>query len=273
VLYRLATATQPRPFVLYEYLEGKMWDRHRPSAGELAELADLWLTVASMPDEGLWPGRGAHRSFEEIAANLLRPAFQEYAEWAKTEHPPGLELAEECRAVMESRQGVVEELSRHDPGWCFCHADPRFANIIRRPEGSLGWVDWEDAGLRDPARDLADFVCHPNQEDLLSMEEWRPFLELCLASRAALDPGVQYRFHVYLALFPLGYLAVLLGEGVRRTREGELLGWRINGMPANERLRRFLAWAQAWPETDFADRLHALRGVQFFCLEKDACLD
>ena len=263
ILYRPISAASPRPLVIYEYLEGEMWDRYCPSAGELAELADLWTTVASIPGEDLWPARGAERSFEELEATL-RSAFQEYAAWAKAEYPAGLELAHQCRTVLQSRHGVVEGLSGQAPGWCFCHADPRFANIIRRPDAGLGWVDWEDAGLRDPARDLADFVRHPNQEDLLSMEEWRPFLDPCLASRASLDPGVRHRFHLYLALFPLGYLAVLLREGVRRAAGGNLRGWKINGIPANERLRRFLARAQAWPEADFTAQLLALSGKEFF---------
>lgn len=48
-------------------------------------------------------------------------------------------------------------------------------------------MDWKDAGLRDPTGDLADLICHPNQDDLLSMEEWRLVLDPCLASWASPD--------------------------------------------------------------------------------------
>jgi len=34
---------------------------------------------------------------------------------------------------------------------CFCRSDARFANVIARPDGRLGLVDWEDSGLRDRA--------------------------------------------------------------------------------------------------------------------------
>ena len=34
---------------------------------------------------------------------------------------------------------------------CFCRSDARFANVISRPDGRVGLVDWEDSGLRDPA--------------------------------------------------------------------------------------------------------------------------
>jgi len=60
---------------------------------------------------------------------------------------------------------------------CFCRSDARFANVIARPDGRVGLVDWEDSGLRDPARELADLLHHPNQEDLIDAEGWQPFLD------------------------------------------------------------------------------------------------
>jgi thiamine kinase-like enzyme len=32
----------------------------------------------------------------------------------------------------------------------FCRADPRFANVITRPDGRLAMVDWEDSGRAIP---------------------------------------------------------------------------------------------------------------------------
>jgi hypothetical protein len=84
-------------------------------------------------------------------------------------------------------------------------------------------VDWEDAGLRDPARELADLLNHPNQEDLLGPEGWRPFLDRYLPSRAA-DAGFGERLHGYLALFPVWWLGLLLAEGMRREEPGP--AWR-----------------------------------------------
>ena len=40
--------------VVYEYLDGEMWDRRRPSADELAALAEVWLTVHAIPPERVW---------------------------------------------------------------------------------------------------------------------------------------------------------------------------------------------------------------------------
>jgi aminoglycoside/choline kinase family phosphotransferase len=146
---------------------------------------------------------------------------------------------------------------------CFCRADARFANVIRRPDGRLGLVDWEDSGLRDPARDVADLLTHPNQEDLVAPEAWDSFLQPYLAGRAAVDPQLARRVQLYLAIFPLYWLATLLGRGMRLAAADGLDGWTVNGLPANVRLRRYLARALAWPQADGAPWLARLEGVTF----------
>jgi hypothetical protein len=97
----------------------------------------------------------------------------------------------------------------------FCRSDPRFANVIARPHGRVGLVDWEDSGLRDPAPELADLLHHPNQEDLLGPEGWQPFLDRYLPTCRD-DPGFGEWLRGYLALFPVFWLGVLLAEGLRR---------------------------------------------------------
>lgn len=88
---------------------------------------------------------------------------------------------------------------------CFCRSDPPFANVIARPDGRVGLVDWEDSGLRDPACELADLLHHPNQEDLIGPDAWRPFLDRYLPSRRA-DAGFSERLRGYLAFFPVFWL-------------------------------------------------------------------
>ena len=39
--------------------------------------------------------------------------------------------------------------------------------------------------------------------------------------------------------------------------------WRVNGLPANERLRRFQARALTWPESDPTHHLEGLAGMDF----------
>jgi thiamine kinase-like enzyme len=128
----------------------------------------------------------------------------------------------------------------------------------------LGLIDWEDSGLRDPARDLADLITHPNQEDLLHRNDWQAFLTPYLARRGQLDATIQARLHLYLAIFPIFWLAILLEHGIQKARKGTVSGWHTNRLPTNERLRRYLARAQAWPDMDFHQQLAALESIEFF---------
>jgi hypothetical protein len=268
VYYRPFAGPPLGPIVIYEYMAGQMWDRHRPTAAELDQLAKLWLQINALPTESLWLSRGQERSLEEIEARF-RTLFESYAAWVDAEYTPGRRAADLCLALQQRCRPPTQELRDHQPQLCFCRSDPRFANIIRRPDGRLGLVDWEDSGLRDPARDLADIVMHPNQEDLLSSAEWQAFMRPYLAVRGKVDPTLPRRMHLYLVLFALFWLTVMIQTGLGRARGGmtsapTMAGWASHGMPINRRLRRYLARGMAWPETDFSSQEQALANVTFF---------
>ena len=132
------------------------------------------------------------------------------------------------------------------------------------------WLRWPDrfgglgsSGLHDPAREVADLLLHPNQEDLLDFAAWQPFLSVYVESRRD-DADFDQRLHGYLAVFPVFWLGILLGEGMRRIRGGDFDKWMINEMEPNARLRRYLARAQAWPEADPSVALAKLGDVAFF---------
>ena len=251
------------PIVVYEFMEGEMWDRYRPTAVELGQLAEVWLEMNAVPKADLWMSRGYERPFDEVETRF-RNAFRAYGAWASEKFPPGRRVAELCLVLLNSRHAVTRELAEHDPPLCFCRSDPRLANVIRRPDGRLGLVDWEDSGLRDPARDLADIVLHANQEDLLSPDEWEAFLQPYIGVRGISDPNLVHRTRLYMALFPIFWLAVLMRDGLRRVGTERLAGWEVNGLPANQRLRRYLARGLAWPEMDLKERIEELADLEFF---------
>jgi aminoglycoside phosphotransferase (APT) family kinase protein len=249
------------PVVVYEYMEGAMWDRQPPTAAGLAQLADVWLKLNAVPTAGLWLSNGYSRS---LAASLarLRSRLEAYAGWVAAQFPAGRHAAELCLAAFERCLAPATELDAANPPLCFCRADPRFANVIQRPDGRLGLIDWEDSGLRDPARELADILLHPNQEDLLLPAEWQPFLQPYLNERSRTDPSLWHRAHLYQAIFPIFWISVITNLGC--TRAGQWDGWQVNGLPANVRLRRFLARALAWPRADFTPELGQLEDLAFF---------
>jgi aminoglycoside phosphotransferase (APT) family kinase protein len=251
------------PVVVYQYLEGAMWDRRVPPAAELASLADLWVALHALPIQDLWIGRGQARNSPALVARLRAP-IERYAAWAaQCGDGPHREAARVCVQALERGVAVGLPLIPQAAPLCFCRSDARFANVIARPDGRVGLVDWQDSGLRDPARELVDLLHHPNQEDLLDADGWQPFLDRYLPSRSA-DTGFGERLRGYLALFPVFWLGVLLTEGLRRAAGGTLQGWLINDLEPNQRLRRYVARGLTWPAIDPTGRLNDVADVTFF---------
>jgi len=186
-----------------------MWNRRCPSALELAQLAKVWLRMNEIPTNGLWASRGLTRTVAEMDA-MFRANFQMYADWASVEFPSGKRAVDLCFELLARQRAVMEDIAARTPYLCFCRADPRFANVIARPDGRLAMVDWEDSGLRDPSRDLADLLTHPNQEDLLTFDEWQAFLEPYLSVRSRFDTEIKERMRFYLRIFPLFWLSSIL---------------------------------------------------------------
>lgn len=251
------------PIVVYEYLAGAMWDRRRPNPTQLTRLAALWLTMHALPTAGLWFSNGYERNSADVEATF-RASFRQYATWSADHFPPGALAATQCLQLLDQAYAVFQQIESYTPELRFCRADPRFANLIERPNGRLAYVDWEDSGLRDPARDLADLITHPNQEDLLTWDEWQPFFQPYLAVHLPTDPTMLERMRLYLAVFPLFWLSVCLRIGVKLAVAGQVTRWQINGLPANLRLQRYLARALTWSSADVTEGLTKVRHLVFF---------
>lgn len=253
------------PVVIYEFMDGEMWDRMKPTAVQLHQLADLWLTLNDLPPDGLWLSRNMARPMHDVAT-MFHSYLQNYEAWAAEHFPPGLAGVPHCWALLEQLPSILDSFAQlPEPTLLFCRADPRFANVIQRPDGRLALVDWEDCGLRDPARDVADLLTHPNQEDLLSDEEWMAFLRPYTSERRKTDPQFNERVHHYLALFPVFWLLGLLNYGVNHFNAGNSLkGWQPNRIPVNIQLRRYLARATCWPAQPTAAAQASLAQLSFF---------
>ncbi|MDQ6670134.1 MAG: aminoglycoside phosphotransferase family protein [Chloroflexota bacterium] len=248
--------------VVYAFLEGEMWDRRVPSAAELEALAEVWVDVQALPIDGVWMARGQAQHRPTLVARLSAP-IERYASWAASRDATRRKAADVCVKALE--RGLADGLTLipEVAPLSFCRSDPRFANIIARPDGRIGLVDWEDSGLRDPARELADLMHHPNQEDLLDSEGWRPFLDRYLPTRTV-DHSFGERLRGYLALFPVFWLGMLLAEGMDRVESARLEGWLVNDLDPNLRLRRYIARGLAWPSLDPSDSLSDVADIAFF---------
>jgi thiamine kinase-like enzyme len=249
------------PIVVYEYMDGEMWDRQPITSGHLQQLAEIWLSINTAPAG--WLARGAERRVHEVEDRFLQQ-LKRYRDWTIQEYPNGKQIAQSCLELLERRHPVFQELSDFTAQFCFCRADPRFANVIQRPDGRLGLVDWEDSGLRDPAKELADILTHPNQEDLANWDDWQAFVKPYLEYHNRADRTVTRRMQLYLVILPLFWFTGLIRQGMKLAASAELATWTVNGLPANERLSRYLARAIAWPEMDYHKALADLGAITFF---------
>lgn len=252
-----------RPVVIYEFMLGEMWDRRKPSQGELKQLAEIWLITHQATQDGLWYSRAGEETTQQ-RLDRHQSFFHNYIAWADKHFPEGIEAVKQAFTLYETQAKVIQNLNNARPTLLFSRSDPRFANIIARPDGRIGFVDWEDSGLRSPARTIANLILHPNQEDLLSGAEWQIFLNTYISGYPIQTDNLHDLIHRERLVMSLNWLGGLLQMGVRKATQGDLAGWQINGMPANQRLQRYYARAIGWATDDFEVQLANSADIRFF---------
>jgi hypothetical protein len=111
-------------------------------------------------------------------------------------------------------------------------------NAIRRPDGSLAFVDFEYFGWDDPAKTLVDFVLHPGM--LVPSNLAREFVTRFRSAFADVDQLVD-RARVVYPLFGLKWCTIVLNDFLpeRRAAGG------VSGADASDARRRQLAKAEA----------------------------
>lgn len=87
-------------------------------------------------------------------------------------------------------------------------SDFGFHNALRRPDGTLAFLDFEYFGWDDPAKLVCDFVLHPHPKMALESSLRCRFLE---GAVRALGPATD-RANVLLTLFCLKWSLILLNE-------------------------------------------------------------
>ncbi|MCB0011056.1 MAG: phosphotransferase [Anaerolineales bacterium] len=260
-------APQPRffdlaegPIVLYEFMNGEMWPEQSPTPAMLTGLAESWLTMRRLGSDGLWASRGLE-TLPQIVVNTGK-RLQTYLEWAEGQIGVTTAFAAESRHLLQRAATAHEKLTARPILHYFCRSDPRFANLIHRPDGRVGMVDWEDAGLHDPAYAIAGFFGHANQEHLLTATDRAVFMAAYRAGLAAdEDPELPARVALYERLLSVAWLALLLGAGCNRPDQRD---WQVHHMPVNAKLHRFRARALSDSYAEFEQKLMTLEPIPFF---------
>ena len=88
-------------------------------------------------------------------------------------------------------------------------SDFGFHNAIRRPDGTLAFVDFEYFGWDDPVKVTSDFVLHPGMQ--LTAEQGHRFV-LGATDIFAADPSFAHRLDACLPLYALRWTMILLNE-------------------------------------------------------------
>jgi hypothetical protein len=88
-------------------------------------------------------------------------------------------------------------------------SDFGFHNAIRRPSGSLAFVDFEYFGWDDPAKTLVDFVLHPGM--MLRAEMARTYVDRFLAAFADVEQ-LAARARLVYPLFGLKWCTIVLND-------------------------------------------------------------
>ena len=224
------------PFVIYEFMAGEMWDRKRPSSHQLQELAEAWLTINTLEHEKPWLARGSQYP---IRFDWVQKRFAEYVAWAETAVSNPKPIIHRLNRSLKKVEPIFHKIDSVSPKRLFSRSDPRFANIIGRPNGRLGIIDWEDSGWHDPAYAAADLLLHANQEDLLTLDEWEVFLRPYFHERTKDDPKIEQRFAWYMAALPFFWLALFLKLSRHHHTSGTYDTWQINQLPADERIGNY----------------------------------
>lgn len=89
-------------------------------------------------------------------------------------------------------------------------SDFGFHNALRRPDGTLIFIDFEYFGWDDPVKLMADVVWHPGM--YLTAAERRSFTSHCLNELLPGDPALLGRYQAQLPLYGLRWAAIQLNE-------------------------------------------------------------
>jgi hypothetical protein len=129
-------------------------------------------------------------------------------------------------------------------------SDFGFHNALRRPDGSLAFLDFEYFGWDDPVKLGADFLWHPAMD--LSRSERRAFLDGVTRLYGA-DPAFRSRLAVCFPLYGIRWILIILNEFLpqlwaRRAFSGKGGDWSAAKRDQLRKARAVLAAVRSYRE-------------------------
>jgi hypothetical protein len=181
------------------------WAMQQPSAAEAClSGAEIERQLAGRRDrlQSVLPDNA------ELADFLEKTFDSTYRQW----------LAEARTRLTAGRLDFTKELPQERRS--LVPSDFGFHNSLRRPDGSLAFVDFEYFGWDDPVKLTADILLHPGHQ--LSASHRQRFRQAAVALYGA-DADFEKRLGALLPLFALRWTLILLNEFIPERWQNRLL--------------------------------------------------
>jgi hypothetical protein len=209
----------------YEFVEGEPIDASRAGKAEIEQVIDFVNRLHGLrthPDAASLPRASEScESFAALETNLQQRVRRlqspgdtgedsaMLAQFLTHEFVPALDLAIGRAKRSTGAAGWTRAWSNESR--TLSPSDMGFHNALRRPDGSLAFLDFEYFGWDDAAKMLSDFVLHPAMS--LTAEAKRLFAARVLDVFSS-DHTLPERFATAYPLFALKWCLILLNEFV-----------------------------------------------------------
>jgi hypothetical protein len=215
----------------------------------LAAIHDLratpWAAAQPPAAEACLSGREIERQIEGRLARLRNVAPDEQELFYFIGNSISERLATESRNAEHrvAAAGVAFDAELPQEWRSLVPSDFGFHNSLRRPDGSLAFLDFEYFGWDDPVKLTADILLHPGRP--LKPPQRKRFRQAATRLYGG-DPAFAKRLSAYLPLFGLRWALILLNEFIperwqRRVLAGETGAWGDVKARQLSRARDFLA--------------------------------
>jgi len=196
---------------IYEYLDGRAPHAAEVAAADIDALVDFLASLQPLRGKAGAIGVASEANFSLSAltrhvrsrADRLRNAAagKGLAAWFEQSFDP---LLAEVQAAGADETDEIDQAKR-----TLSPSDFGFHNAIRRPDGSLAFVDFEYFGWDDPAKTVVDFLLHPGMAlaDALKKRFADRFLQAF-----AFVPGLRERARIVYPLYGLKWCLILLND-------------------------------------------------------------
>jgi hypothetical protein len=196
---------------IYEYLDGRAPDAAEVAAADIDALVDFLASLQPLRGKAGAISVASEANFSLSAltrhvrsrADRLRTAAADkgLAAWFEQSFDP---LLAEVQAAGADETDEIDQAKR-----TLSPSDFGFHNAIRRPDGSLAFVDFEYFGWDDPAKTVVDFLLHPGMAlpDALKKRFAARFLQAF-----AFVPGLRERARIVYPLYGLKWCLILLND-------------------------------------------------------------